>query len=377
MPQWSAALASIALLVGLPGPVACSEGGAAGERAPAPDDDAATARDGSDDGGSSDDAANASNAMDAASSDAGSDASSDASGDASSDSEALPTTLHETGLYADASGQQLAPGVMEFAPAYPLWSDGADKARWLYLPEGSTIDGSDIDSWRFPVGTKAWKEFRQGDKRLETRLLWKTERGWFRMAFAWNAAQDSASAQPDGALDVLGTAHDIPSREDCDECHNGRADRLLGIGALQLSHDGPGLTLRELSDSGRLVPAPSDALRLPAGADWEALGYLHANCGSCHNPESTYWDRVDLNLWLQGDQLTDIAQTTSYLSTVGVALTETGGALSLRIAAGDSDASGLIARMLLRGQDIAMPPLGSEQVDASGVQRVRDFIDGL
>ncbi|MEA2700728.1 MAG: hypothetical protein QOI66_4999, partial [Myxococcales bacterium] len=70
-----------------------------------------------------------------------------------------PTTLVCTGLYADIVGKQLAPGIEAYAPAVPLWSDGADKQRWISLPAGSTIDNADPNEWKFPVGTKVWKEF--------------------------------------------------------------------------------------------------------------------------------------------------------------------------------------------------------------------------
>ena len=49
--------------------------------------------------------------------------------------------LSETGLYAAgrpglSSTRRTAP----FSPQYPLWSDGAAKARWIYLPPGTAID---------------------------------------------------------------------------------------------------------------------------------------------------------------------------------------------------------------------------------------------
>src|SRR5690349_12344978 len=68
-----------------------------------------------------------------------------------------PTNLSETGLYADFPSRTLAAGVIRYSPRFELWSDGADKARFLLLPAGTTIDTSDMDNWVFPVGTKAWK----------------------------------------------------------------------------------------------------------------------------------------------------------------------------------------------------------------------------
>ncbi|HEX2198374.1 MAG TPA: hypothetical protein VHG88_07120, partial [Burkholderiales bacterium] len=73
----------------------------------------------------------------------------------------LPERLADTGLDA---GQALP-----FAPQYPLWSDGTAKRRWLYLPPGSAIDAARAGAWDFPAGTKAWKEFSYGARRIETR----------------------------------------------------------------------------------------------------------------------------------------------------------------------------------------------------------------
>jgi hypothetical protein len=60
----------------------------------------------------------------------------------------------------------IAEGVRPFSPQYPLWADGATKLRWVSLPKGGTIDAKDPDAWRFPVGTRFWKQFSFGDRRV-------------------------------------------------------------------------------------------------------------------------------------------------------------------------------------------------------------------
>jgi hypothetical protein len=316
--------------------------------------------------------------LDAAVSEAGaSDARVDDAGATDASMPVLPMTLAETGLYVEGSTSELAPGVQAFAPRYPLWSDAADKQRWLLLPAGAQIDTSDMDDWQFPVGTKVWKEFARDGMRLETRLLWKTETGWFRMAFVWNDDETEAIAAPRGATDVRGTMHNVPTRSECRECHDGRSDTLLGVSAIQLAHDGPGVTLQGLQQAGLLSDPPAAEPRLPDGEQWNALGYLHANCGSCHNPISITWDKLDLELWLPVAEIADATTTRSYLSTIGVALTDTASANSYRIAAGDPGASGLVERMQLRGDNLAMPPLASELVDEQGVALISSWIEGL
>src|SRR5947209_7643500 len=81
-----------------------------------------------------------------------------------------PVHLRETGLYAPGSSERIATDALPFSPQYPLWSDGAEKRRWIRLPRGTQIDARDPDHWVFPVGTRIWKEFSLG-RRLETRML--------------------------------------------------------------------------------------------------------------------------------------------------------------------------------------------------------------
>src|SRR4051794_16564835 len=44
----------------------------------------------------------------------------------------LPQHLDCTGLYKDADSEELTPSLEQFTPAYPLWTDAAQKARWIY-----------------------------------------------------------------------------------------------------------------------------------------------------------------------------------------------------------------------------------------------------
>jgi hypothetical protein len=310
--------------------------------------------------------------LDAANSDAAADAELDAAVPP-----APPATLAETGLFAPGSLSELAPEVQPYSPRYVLWADDAEKERWLYLPPDTQIDSSDMDYWSFPVGTKVWKLFSRNGKKLETRLLWKTETGWLRVAYAWNDADTEAVAVPNGQQNVRGTEHDIPNRTACNQCHTGLPDRLLGVSAIQLSHSGAGMTLASLIAAGRLSAAPTAPFALPETTEWNALGYMHANCGHCHNPRSDAYDKVDLDLWLRTAQLSAAADTESYKTTVSQMLTDTASQNTFRVAPGKPAMSGLIERMELRGSEQAMPPIASEQVDVTGTGAVRAWIDDL
>ena len=121
--------------------------------------------------------------------------------------DAAVSTLAATGLCLDGRCEQIAPGVRSYRPRFELWSDGATKRRWIYLPPGTRIDSSNMDLWSFPVGTKLWKEFTRDGTRVETRLMEKvlasdTAVGaWSFTTFQWSSTQDSAVAVTEGVRD--------------------------------------------------------------------------------------------------------------------------------------------------------------------------------
>ena len=296
--------------------------------------------------------------------------------------EALPERLSETGLFADIEQQRLAPRVFAYTPAFALWSDGADKRRWVYVPAGKQVDISDLDAWQFPEGTKLWKEFSHDGVRLETRLLQKVGPGstdWAAVAYVWDAAQVDAVRAPYGAINALGTAHDVPATGECFACHDGRANRVLGFSAIQLarrSYDAsPGL---DADASASVLSEALPTLDLPGTpAERAALGYLHANCSHCHNQTEAAAKAekcldpnqslsFDLDFGLRSDALTEVAATGTYRTAVGRVIER-----------GKSADSKLVQLMAGRGAFRQMPPLGTERVDEQGLQTMRDWISAL
>jgi hypothetical protein len=295
--------------------------------------------------------------------------------------------LSETGLYSDPAAHTLSSSVRAFEPAFVLWSDGADKARWIDLPEGATIDTSDPSRWVLPVGTRLWKEFSLGSVRLETRVIERYGAGpsdYWMGAFVWQEDGTDARLTEQGEQDLRGTPHDAPGRERCGACHNGEPGRALGFGALQLARSPlpAGLDLAQLAGEGRLSTPPAAAASYIIGGEAEAeaaLGYLHANCGHCHNPRGAAWPDTQMLLRLELDA--SAVQTAAVLgSVVGQPLQyyrDQGGAITLRVAPGEPEQSGIVARMRVRGPKEQMPPLATEQVDEPGVALVSRWIESL
>jgi len=297
-----------------------------------------------------------------------------------SDTFVAPEWLSETGLFSDVLSDTLAEGVRPFTPQFELWSDGADKRRWLWLPPGETIDTSNMNYWRYPVGTKVWKEFSVEGRRIETRLLQKIDsQAWFMMAFRWNGEATDAVAVPDGEENARSKQHDIPSTKDCATCHEKMPDVLLGVTALQLSHaDGDGVTIDTLTEEG-VLSDPIEPLVIPGSAvERDALGYLHANCGMCHHPESDVSTEVNMELWLRADELDQLEDTGPYRTAVGQppVQDEFPDATSL-IEPGDAEHSAVILRMSSRDEETQMPPLGSEVVDPDGLAKIQAWITAL
>lgn len=296
-----------------------------------------------------------------------------------------PFLLSQTGLYRDmplASRDrgELAPDLIAFEPTYTLWSDGATKRRWVRLPEGGTIDTSDMNHWQLPIGTVFFKEFSVDGVRVETRAVARfgPERFDYWMgAFVWNEAGTDAVFRPDGENNARGTEHDVPTSTQCGTCHNGEAGRALGFSALQLSKAG---LLAELSQWGRLSDPPEDDETFSApgnAATSAALGYLHANCGHCHNPSGSARPDTNMNLRLDLGQ-TSPETTNAYLTTVGVELQYFDDTdLVYRVEPGAPEQSALIQRMRERGSDAQMPPFASERVDDAGVALVTEWIRSL
>jgi hypothetical protein len=303
-----------------------------------------------------------------------------------------PQALQDTGLYADFATLQVDPKYLQFSPQYPLWTDGATKRRWISLPPGTAIDGSDPDAWMFPVGTRIWKEFSFAGHRVETRYLERQADGqWLYAAYAWSADGREAQLAPErgkrGAYPLPGgRSHTIPGVSDCKACHQGGRSEVLGFSALQLSPDRDpdaphaeplaGVDLNDLVAKGLLVGHPKSLQEKPpriiAGSPTEraALGYLHGNCGHCHNDKGSL---RNVGLFLR--HVSEAAVQPAIATTIGhpvkkPAPGQTPDAV-LRIEPGDPDRSGLVQRAASRYPALQMPPMGTELIDEKAVALLR------
>lgn len=307
---------------------------------------------------------------------------------------AAPSRLSETGLYAGGHVGTIDPRNQPYSPQYPLWSDGAAKTRWIFLPPGTAIDTR--GDWQFPAGTKFWKEFTFNGRKVETRFLWHASADtWVFATYLWNEEGTDALLAPDAGVPgvvelAAGRRHDVPGIADCRACHGERRPGPLGFNALQLSTDrdpnaihveplAAGMTtLATLDRAGQLSPARPDLVANPPRirtSDPETraiLGYFSSNCGTCHNGsgeiayQGASLKHSDI---ADGDAVAAalLAQATTW-QVPGVA------GRSLMLNRTQPDASAMLARMKSRRPSSQMPPLGTVLGDADAIAAVERWL---
>ena len=302
--------------------------------------------------------------------------------------EVLPVLLSETGLYSDTPSHQIHSALLHYEPKYQLWSDGEDKDRWIYIPECEIIDSSDSDNWSFPVGTRFFKEFRRNGQKIETRLIERIgpyPRDFAYASYLWNQDETEAvRVSEEGLKNANGTGHNIPSKQECLQCHGtysyggGRPSRGLGFSALQLNHTNSSTTLQNLVDMGFLSHEMDLEIAFPGDIiAQDALGYLHANCGNCHNNSADGLPHNGLNLWVDSDNKT-VEETGAWITAVNQ---PTSGFKDQHVTdiidTANIDKSALLYRMHQRGNIAQMPPIATTEPDEQGIEQVKVWIEGL
>lgn len=225
----------------------------------------------------------------------------------------FPRLLSETGCMDPNDPRLPGPGLFPYSPEAELWSDGAEKERWLAIPDDARIDVSDDGDFELPVGTVLVKHFAFGGRLHETRLLMRTEEGWNGYSYRWNDEQTDAELLDGGYVEVLpesGVRWQYPRRSQCLECHTAAAGTSLGLEVSQL--DDAELSMLVHEDYFRSgLDAASLRRRHPqlaapfgdAAVAERARAYLHANCSHCHRPGGPGRGDFDLRASVPFDQL--------------------------------------------------------------------------
>jgi uncharacterized repeat protein (TIGR03806 family) len=295
-----------------------------------------------------------------------------------------------------------AKGVVPYTLNMPLFSDYAQKFRFVQLPEGQTVDFNADSVFQFPIGTKLIKTFvyqndlkneSKGRRIIETRVLLRDDDGgWVALPYVWNDEQTEATLEPAGDTKKVNFKDEkgkkisldyvVPNVNQCRGCHI-RGDKMSPIGpsARQLNGD--------LNDENQLVSwkkrdilrgVPEDLTQVPkfphfeektASLDARARAYLDINCAHCHNLRGP---AVTSGLFL--DWKTTDSTAYGFFKTP-VAAGRGSGNLKYAIVPSKPSESILLYRMLSKDPGEMMPEVGRTLVHTEGVELIREWIKSM
>ena len=298
--------------------------------------------------------------------------------DAAITASGFPASLSEFGFFTDGAAQRPAAGVTPYRLNTPLWSDGSEKLRFVYLPAGTKARAQGEGLLDLPVGAALIKTFKFGNQLIETRVLLHRADGWLALPYQWNASQTEARLVLAGARVPVTTpagvtiSYAIPNKNQCKECHAlSGAVTPIGPKARNLAAS----WLTALHRAKRLDAVPVVARRVPL---WEARntapladgarGYLDVNCAHCHNPKASASNSgLDLR-WEQSDPIS------LGIGKRPVAAGRGSGNLDFDIVPGDPDHSILLYRMGSLEGGISMPEVGRSSLDPDGLDIVTRWV---
>ena len=284
----------------------------------------------------------------------------------------------------------------------PLFSDYAHKARFIYLPDGKTVDYVEDKVLQLPVGACIIKNFYypadfrkpQGQRRIiETRLLVHRAEAWEALTYIWNDEQTDAKLDVAGDIKKVSWIHYdgskkdidyiIPNKNQCKGCHwiDGAitpiGPKIKNMNKDFAYADGKENQISRLSKVGFLKGAPADPKSCPKIANYldttadindRTRAYLDVNCGHCHNPGGpAYTSGLYLNYENQDKEHLGFCKTP-------VSAGRGTGNLQVDVLPGDPAKSIMVFRMASTDPGIKMPELGRTLVHQEGVDLISKWI---
>jgi uncharacterized repeat protein (TIGR03806 family) len=297
----------------------------------------------------------------------------------------FPKKLSQTGCVDPADPSKPSAGAIPYGVSAELWSDGAEKRRWLAIPDNTKITvGSDGD-FDLPNGSVVVKEFALGGKRIETRLFMRhSDGGWAGYSYEWNDAGTDADLLPAGKSKRIGDqTWSYPSRTDCLGCHTQIAGNTLGLEAAQLNYKFRYDDVKRISNQlatldkiGMFTTSIGDPMARPSlpridgpePLEQRARAYLHSNCSFCHREMGTGQGPQDLRFTqsFAATMLCNVDPQEGNLGVTGTKLIK------------PADATHSIVSLRMRALDAnRMPPLASSRVDDRGTRLIDDWIASI
>jgi len=314
-------------------------------------------------------------------------------------------TLSATGCVDASDPKKPAASLIPYDVISPLYSDGADKQRFMAIPDGAVVHVKDCtkepatckpkteggNAWNeghfeFPVNTVLVKSFLFAGKFVETRLFVRFADRWTGFSYQWNDAQtDAAIVGIDGdSQPIMNAANktqtwNFPSRGACMDCHNEASGASLGPETMQFDRmfDYPsGIKANQIATLEHLGVFDAPVAKLKPLIDYRdtaattearARSYLHANCATCHRPDGPF-SGIDMRITASNAQmnLCNVAPQKGDQGVAGskliVPATPAKSLVSLRMQAPAGPTTG------------RMPQIGTNVLDAAGIKIVNDWI---
>ena len=325
-----------------------------------------------------------------------------------------PKTLSGWNVFLEGKegGWELHDSQIPYELNTPLFSDYANKYRTMFIPKGTKITLKN-GQLTYPEGSIFTKTFFYNpesiDKKegldgpwgenkhlIETRVLFKTKRGWRGYPYRWDIKKNVAR------LSLLGEqisltynekesfTYTIPNKNQCISCHANyvdfgreirpigarRADNLLrrhpfldGEGAKdQLSFLKEKGFLDESEELSTLKPLPVWNSSQSGDLKSRAKAYLEVNCAHCHGQKGI---AQSTGLILEYE---NTKKTSSGICKAPVAAGRGSGGLKYAISPGHPHESIIVLRMDSVETDVMMPELGRSLVHKEGVELISNFI---
>jgi uncharacterized repeat protein (TIGR03806 family) len=287
----------------------------------------------------------------------------------------------------------------------PLFSDYAHKARFVWMPEGTSARYTTDHVLDFPLGTVLIKNFfyhndetdlTKGRRIIETRLLINRGEEWDAYGYIWNENQTDATYEIIGDIKEVSWINEsgipqqvdyiIPNKNQCKGCHAYK-NKQMPIGPkarnLNKAFDYADGRMNQLAKwkSMNYLTGLDDIASAPAVAVWDdsinyklhdrALAYLDINCGHCHNPDGAA-NTSGLTLTATSELGLPLG---IYKATVSAGA-GTGG-FTYSIVPGHPEESIMVYRMNSDNPGAMMPELGRRMIHKEGVSLIADWIKAM
>jgi uncharacterized repeat protein (TIGR03806 family) len=316
----------------------------------------------------------------------------------------VPLKLSQTGIFRSPTTMNLPSSVIPYSIKSPLWSDGASKARFVYIPAGKTASVNAKGDVALPAGSLLIKQFdlpetakpvNDRTRKLETRVLVVGENNAvYGLTYRFNRKGTDADLVLEGVQEQIDDSANpaesrlwhFPSMGECWSCHRAE-NRVLAFRGEQMNF-APGAPLaagenqlaafaaKGIFDQASIASAPA-AIASPtdttASAEARATAYLAANCAPCHHPGASFLGGGDTWNAMPGvaTAARGLVNVQHHNAPMATKLGLPGAPL---IAPGNPAGSILRQRLNATDEDVRMPPLLRSKVDPVAISVIDQWI---